>query len=163
MLQKLVLGLVVAGLTAVAAADTVYKWADSRGQIHYSDLPPTQAGARILGVFEETTESSSEGEDEGEQGGETEGGGNDGTPATTPAGEEPAEPPAPNETVAAVQADVAKARSTQCKEAQDRYKLYVESRRLFRQTADGKRQYLSDQELAEARVRAKQSVDEFCS
>ena len=35
-------------------------------------------------------------------------------------------------------------------------------RRLFRE-ADGKRVYLTDKELDEARARAKLSVDEYCS
>ena len=51
----------------------------------------------------------------------------------------------------------------QCKAAQDRYQRYIESRRLFRETADGKREYLTDQQLTEARARAKQAVDDYCS
>jgi predicted DNA-binding protein len=49
-----------------------------------------------------------------------------------------------------------------CKQAQDRYKSYIEARRLFREV-DGKRVYLSDQELTDARARAKLTVDEYCS
>ena len=64
--------------------------------------------------------------------------------------------------MAAAEADAAKAKVVQCKEAQDRYQRYIESRRLFRETADGKRQYLTDKELTEARARAKQAVDEYC-
>jgi hypothetical protein len=36
-------------------------------------------------------------------------------------------------------------------------------RRLFRETPDGKRVYLTDQELTEARARAKQAVNDYCS
>jgi len=59
--------------------------------------------------------------------------------------------------------DAAKAKVEQCKEAQDRYQRYVDSRRLFRVMPDGKRQYLTDQELTDARARAKQAVDDYCS
>ena len=63
----------------------------------------------------------------------------------------------------AAENDAAKAKVVQCKEAQDRYQRYLDSRRLFRETPDGKREYLTDQELTEARARAKQAVDDYCS
>ncbi len=156
MLQKFLVALLIAGLTVVAAADTVYKWSDSRGQIHYTDLPPTQADAKILGVFHQDSsvmDEESSG-NEGDSGDE---------PTTQPSRNEPAEPAIDRAAMAAVQADVSNAKGKQCKEAQERYQRYVESRRLFRETSDGKREYLTDQQLTEARVRAKQSVDEYCS
>lgn len=154
MLQKIVLGLVMAGLTAVAAAETVYKWVDSHGQIYYTDLPPRQADAKVLGIFHEETglvgeDEEADAADDGE------------TPDTAPAAES-ASPGDSSDAAATVQADVANARFKQCKEAQERYKVYIESHRLFRQMPDGKRQYLTDQELTEARVRAKQAVDDYC-
>lgn len=157
MLQKFLVALLLAGLTVVAAADTVYKWVDSRGQVYYTDLPPTQADAKILGIFTPEFDVLDEGEDEGEAGDSGE------SPSTPLSDNESGEPPIDSEAMAAVQADVANARTKQCKEAQERYQRYLESRRLFRETPDGKRQYLTDQELTEARVRAKQSVDEYCS
>jgi hypothetical protein len=156
MLQKMLVALLMAGLTVVAAADTVYKWSDSRGQIHYTDLPPTQADAKILGVFTQESDVLDE-EEEGDEGD----GGEE--PSTQPSDGESTEPVIDREAMAAVNADVSNAKGKQCKEAQERYQRYVESRRLFRETADGKREYLTDQQLTEARVRAKQSVDEYCS
>ena len=41
--------------------------------------------------------------------------------------------------------------------------LGYRSRRLFRETPDGKREYLTDKELSDARARAKQAVDDYCS
>ncbi len=155
MLQKFLAAMLMAGLTVVAAAETVYKWQDSHGQIHYTDLPPSQGGAKILGVFTRETfveDDLAEGGDEGDSG-----------PTTLPSGNDSGEPDIDLEAMAAVQADVASAKNEQCKEAKERYQIYIESRRVFRQTADGKREYLTDQELAEARVRAKQSVDEYCN
>jgi len=158
MLQKFLAALLMAGLTVVAAAETVYKWRDSRGQIHYTDLPPTQADAKILGVFTRETfveDDFAEGGDEGDDGASG--------PTTLPSENDSGELDADLEAMAAVQADVASAKNEQCKEAKERYQIYSESRRVFRQTADGKREYLTDQELAEARVRSKQSVDEYCN
>jgi hypothetical protein len=162
MLQKFIAALLMAGLTVVASADNYYKWSDAHGQIHYSDLPPTQSDARILGVFNK--ESSIADEESGdEQGDNGDDANNDNGPTVLPSGNDSSEPPVDNEAMAAVQKDVSNAKAKQCKEAQDRYQRYVESRRLFRETKDGKREYLTDQQLAEARVHAKQAVDESCS
>lgn len=161
MLQKVMVTLLMAGLTVVAAADTVYKWSDSRGQIHYTDLPPTQADAKLLGVFhqESAVMDDEVGDDQGDSGNGDDGSGG---PTILPSGNDFSEPPVDQEAMAAVQKDVSNAKVKQCKEAQERYQRYVESRRLFRETSGGKREYLTDQQLAEARVHAKQSVDEYC-
>lgn len=159
MLHKILVGFLMAGLTLVATAETVYKWVDGAGQIHYTDLPPKQADARILSVTHGPSNLSDEANsDEGDYGDEN---GNDAaakavTSASTP------EPPVSQAALAAAQDDAARAKVEQCKQAQDRYQRYIESRRLFREEA-GKRVYLSDQELTEARARAKQAVDDYCS
>ncbi|MGH8251890.1 MAG: DUF4124 domain-containing protein [Steroidobacteraceae bacterium] len=157
MLHKLLMGLLLAGLTAIAAAETVYKWLDTSGQVHYTDLPPRQAGAKIVGVYEqEAGVIADEGSDQSDYSDDA--GDDSSEPETTPT----EEPPVSEEAMAAVQDDVAREKVVQCKEAQDRYQRYIESRRLFREK-DGRREYLTDQELTEARARAKQTVDEYCS
>ena len=163
MFQKFAVALLMAGLTVAASADNYYKWSDSRGQIHYTDLPPTQSDAKMLGVFNKESSIADEesGDDQGD-GGDS-GDSADNGQTVLPSGNDTSEPPVDNEAMAAVQKDVANAKSKLCKEAQDRYQRYVESRRLFRETKDGKREYLTDQQLAEARVHAKQAVDESCS
>ena len=162
MWQKFTVALLMAGLTVVASADNYYKWSDGRGQIHYSDLPPTQSDAKILGIFnkESSVIDEESGEDQGDGGDDAS---NDNGPMVLPSGNDTSQPPVDNEAMAAVQKDVSNAKAKQCKEAQDRYQRYVESRRLFRETKDGKREYLTDQQLAEARVHAKQAVDESCN
>jgi hypothetical protein len=162
MLQKFLIALVLAGLTAVAGAETVYKWTDSTGQIHYTDLPPRQADAKILGVFEQQVgdlEDESNGDESGDD--YTDGDqGNDTTMSSAP--EEFPDPPPSNEAIAASKADAEKLRVEHCKMAQERYKQYSEARRLFRET-NGQRVYLSDKELTDARAKAKQTVDDYCS
>jgi hypothetical protein len=158
---RLVFAVLMAGACVVAAAETVYKWVDGAGQVHYTDLPPRQADARILGVYQEeagVVEETGEGDDYSEGGDESnmQAAAGSGTPRTP-------EPPVSEEAMAAAEADALKAKVEQCKEAQDRYQRYIESRRLFRETPDGKRVYLTDQELTEARARAKQAVDDYCS
>ena len=153
MWQKLLVALLMAGLTVVAAADTVYKWSDSRGQIHYTDLPPTQSDAKVLGIYHQDSAVMDD-EAEGDQANSGE--------QTTPPVDNANEPQIDREAMAAVQADVANSRVKLCQEAKERYTRYIESQRLFRETADGKREYLTDQQLTEARVRAKQAVADYC-
>jgi catalase len=149
MLQKFMVAMLMAGLTVIAAADTVYKWSDSRGQIHYTDLPPTQSDAKVLSVSHRESASRDD-EPAGDEGNDNSNGSeSDGSTID-------------HKAMAAVEADVSSAKVKQCKEAKERYQRYVESRRLFRQTADGKREYLTDQQLNEARVKAKQAIDENC-
>jgi hypothetical protein len=154
-IQKVLLASLLAGLAAVATAETVYKWVDSSGQVHYTDLPPQQSGARILSVNQE--ESALPDDDYSEEGD------SDTLQSPQPGETTTPEPPVSNQAMASAEADAAKAQVLQCKAAQDRYQRYIESRRLFRETADGKREYLTDQQLTEARARAKQAVDDFCS
>ncbi len=162
MLPRILMTLLLAGLTAVAGAEVVYKWTDSTGQIHYTDLPPKQADAKILGVFEQQV-GDLEGESSGEEGGDdyTDADqGNDTTTISSP--EEFPDPPPSNEAIAASKADAEKLRVEHCKQAQERYKQYSEARRLFRET-NGQRVYLTDKELTDARAKAKQTVDDYCS
>ena len=157
MLHKILVGFLMAGLTLVATAETVYKWVDGAGQIHYTDLPPKQADAKVLSV----THGPGNYQDDEESSGADDGGEND-DDAKTSSGTSTPEPPVSQEALAAARNDAARAKVEQCKAAQDRYQRYIDSRRLFREE-NGKRVYLSDQELTEARARAKQAVDDYCS
>jgi hypothetical protein len=151
MLRSTLITLMLAGLATVAAADTVYKWVDSGGQVHYTDLPPDQPGAKLIGVFERDMVLPTDEEGTPEEAG----------PAFYESG-----PPTDEESTAdaatAVQRDLDAVRSEQCKQAQERYRTYIESRRLYRETPDGKREYLTDAELSKARVEAKKEMDELC-
>ncbi len=159
MLHKILMGVLMAGLAAIATAETVYKWVDSSGQIHYTDLPPKQADAKILSV---SHGPSAYADDEGADGEDYSDDGDDGDDTTASSGPTTPEPPVSRTAMAAAQDDAAKAKVEQCKQAQDRYQRYIESRRLFREE-NGQRVYLTDQELTEARARAKQAVDDYCS
>jgi hypothetical protein len=161
-ISKVVWALAMASVAAIATAETVYKWVDSSGQVHYTDLPPRQGDAKILGVYQQ--ESGDVQDDGSDNGNYAEEGGDDNGNADQPqtAARTP-EPPPSDEAKKAADQDAAKAKVEQCKAAQDRYQRYLDSRRLFRETPDGKREYLTDKELTDARARAKQAVDDYCS
>ncbi len=153
MLSKLFVTLLLAGVATVAAAETVYKWVDTRGQVHYSDVPPREPGARILSASRGSLAAGEEDDDTGDRG-----------PAPLPQGFTESDAPdgATRAAAVAVQRDLTARRAEQCKQAQERYKTYIESRRLYRTLPDGQREYLSDAELTAARVEAKKEVDESC-
>jgi hypothetical protein len=156
-ISQVVGAFLLAGLAAVAGAETVYKWVDTAGQVHYTDLPPRQSGARILGVYQQEA-GTVEGDESGDYTDESD----SGEPPQDAESPRTPEPPVSEQAMAAAEADALKAKVEQCKAAQDRYQRYIDSRRLFRETPDGKRVYLTDQELTEARARAKQAVDDYC-
>ena len=159
MLQRILMTLVMAGLTVVAGAETVYKWLDSSGQIHYTDLPPRQADAKLLGVFDQQAGDVDDQEGSDDFDDQDQGSNDDATqPSSSPS---TPEPPVSAAAMAAANDDAAKAKVEECKAALDRYQKYIQSRRLYREV-DGKRVYLSDQELTEARGRAKQAADDYC-
>ena len=159
-ISKVMWALMWAGVAAMAAAETVYKWVDSSGQVHYTDLPPRQGDAKILGVYQQ--EAGTVEDESGDNGNYAQEGGDDSN--AQPATQAKTAEPAPSDAaVKAAENDAAKAKVEQCKAAQDRYQRYLDSRRLFRETPDGKREYLTDKELSDARARAKQAVDDYCS
>lgn len=152
MLRRLGLALALCCLATAAVAGTVYKWMDRSGQVHYTDRPPRTADARIIEVIQQGTVVADAGSST-----------TDATEAAS-AGDAAADT-APDTTSAemkkAVEADVARTRAEQCRKAQERYKNYVESYRVYREK-DGKREYLNSKELDDARLRAKQDIDTYC-
>ena len=61
-----------------------------------------------------------------------------------------------------IENDVANAHAEQCKAAQDRYTMYVNSRHLYREGPNKERIYLTDAELETERLNAKREADERC-
>ena len=64
--------ILIASAAVTASAETVYKWVDGSGQVHYTDLPPRQADAKLLGVYQQEAGTVDEegGDDYSEEGGD---------------------------------------------------------------------------------------------
>jgi hypothetical protein len=58
--------------------------------------------------------------------------------------------------------DIEASRLERCKQARDAYTKAINSQRLYRTTADGKREYLSDAELSDKRIEAAKAVEAIC-
>ncbi len=141
--------LALLSVSAAATAD-VWRWVDSRGNVHYSDVP-IEGATRVEGVSSRSTNRetvAARTAAEGEQRSQV---------ATREAQQR-----ADQATATAVQQDVTRTRDEQCKQAQQLYKTAVESQRLYRMGKDGERVYLTDAELTEARVNSRKAVDELC-
>ena len=62
----------------------------------------------------------------------------------------------------AVQKDVKASMAEQCKTAQEKYQKAINARRVYKLDQAGERVYLSDAEMEQARVAARQEVERTC-
>jgi hypothetical protein len=140
-------------LAAVMAAGTavadVYKYKDEKGNIQYTDKPPSLPAER-LNVQSQRTDvvAAQERSQAAVQAA---------NPNARPAaqGNSPADQKAAAETTAKDKAD-------RCVKARERYDKYMNSPKLYEAGKDGERRYLTETELDAARASAKASMDVMC-
>ena len=146
-MRALVIFSLLIGLNASAA--TVYRSIDDQGNVRYTDRPE---GKNVERVVIRTQRGS--------------------TPAARPsvAAQQAASNPAantPEPELAGEQGpteeEIKAQRESNCKIAKDRLERYVTSRRLYKELPDGEREYLDDDQLTEAREKAAEDVQKWCS
>jgi hypothetical protein len=127
------------------ASAVVYKWVDAQGKVQYGDRPPDGVKAEVVELLVSHNAGSS-------------------LHASAPASSADGKP-APTEATekAKVAQDVQQTRDKQCADAQERYKKLIESRRLYKEGANGERQYLTSDQIDQERVNAKREIDETCN
>ena len=145
---------VIAGVftCALAQAGDVYKYVDEHGTTLYTDKPipgavlvstgaqrPPEAAARSYAATQSATSSQLAASNQRIADAQ-----NDSRVATN------------------VAKDLEASRAERCKKARAIYTTSINSQRLYRQTPDGKREYLTDAELAQQRLDAAKSVDAIC-
>jgi hypothetical protein len=142
--------------TASTSAD-VWRWVDSTGRVHYSDVP-VEGAVRVKAAVPRPAGAAPAGNAAGS-----------GAPSAGAA------PTLANQGVAineklqgeaatrAVQDDLAKKRAEQCKEATERYDRSIAARRLYRDGKNGERIWLTDAEIEQARVEARRDRDAVCN
>ncbi len=135
----------------LASAD-VWRWVDSTGRVHYSDVP-VDGAVRIKSAVKRPEPSSSG------FGGTSSANAQQTLASRSVAITERVEGDAASR---AVQGDLARKRAEQCKEATERYDRSIAARRLFREGKGGERVYLTEAELSEARVQARRDRDTAC-
>jgi hypothetical protein len=145
---------VIAGVftCALAHAGDVYKYVDERGTTLYTDKPipgavlvstgsqrPPEAAARSYAATQSATSSQ-----------------------LAASNQRIADSQNDSRVAANVAKDLEASRAERCKKARAIYTTSINSQRLYRQTPDGKREYLTDAELAQQRLDAAKSVDAIC-
>lgn len=143
----LLLTLAAVSLAAGTAGADVYKYKDEKGNIQYTDKPPSLPAERLNVQSQRTDVVAAQERSQEAIRANT-------TPPPT-AGNSPADQRAAAETTAKDKAD-------RCIKARERYDRYMSSQRLFEEGKDGERRYLSDAELDAARASAKASMDVLC-
>ncbi len=143
---------VIAGVITCAAAQAgdVYKYTDSAGKTMYTDKPIP--GAILVSSTQRPVDAQqrSYATQQANQ-----------NAALNASNQRIAEGQDNERVAAAVSQDLAASRAERCKKARDDYNQSIQSLRMYREV-NGKREYLSDAELTQARVDAKRAVDTVC-
>jgi hypothetical protein len=141
------LAICAALFAAAPASADVYKYKDEHGNVLYTDKPSTLPAERLNVQSQKTDVVAVQARQQAEASRQQ---------AAAAATQQPQR--TDPKTAQAMAADKAE----QCKKARERYDTYMNSQRLFKQGANGEREYLSDAELDAARASAKSTMDEFC-
>ena len=143
----LLLTLAAASLAAGTAFADVYKYKDEKGNIQYTDKPPSLPAERLNVQSQRTDIVAAQERSQAVV--------KANTSAPPAAGNSPAEQ-------RAAAAATAQDKADRCIKARERYDQYMTSQRLYEPGKDGERRYLSDEELDAARAAAKASMDVMC-
>jgi uncharacterized protein DUF4124 len=146
----LMLTAAAAAFAAGPAAADVYKFKDDHGNVLYTDKPATLPAERlnIQSQKTDTVAVQARAEEEAKRL-------QDADKASQQAASENRDQQQATQLSATQKAE-------QCTKARQRYDTYMNSQRLYQQTPDGQRKYLSDDELTAARASAKASMDVMC-
>ena len=134
-----------------AAVADVYTWVDDEGQVHFSDKPD-ELPAEVVGIVSRPTDLSRVGEQAQDDQYLSE--------ARDLREQQQAEDADEEDKL---RQETLAERAAACDKARQRNESYSSSHRLYRPTADGGREYLTNEEIDEARAEAAAAVDEWCS
>ena len=135
--------------TGVCAAGEIYKWTDENGNVHYQDRPTGDVDLERVDIVSRDTDNSAiqarlaanrEAQLEAEE-----------------AAAE-AEPEKTREELRMEQL----AREDQCQSYRDKLDTFLNARRMYRETENGEREYLDDEQQLEARAKVEEKIAEYC-
>jgi hypothetical protein len=148
---RLVLAVSVAALLigGTTVASEIYKWTDDEGNAHYEDRPIAGADIERLDIVSRNTDNSAI---QSRQRADRE--------AKAAARQVAAE--APKEmSRQEIRAEQDK-RQEQCQMYRDRLEQFSRSQHLYKEGADGERQYLDEVQTQAAHNRVEQQINEYC-
>lgn len=146
----LLLTVTAAPLAAGTAVADVYKYIDEKGNVQYTDKPPSLPAERLNVQSQRTDVVAVQERQQAEQAARAQAASNSRSQANASADQRAA-----NELNA-------KDKAERCIKARERYDSYMSSQRLYEEGQDGERRYLSDAELDAARANAKAAMDTLC-
>lgn len=146
MIRFLLTALAMALVSVTATANDVYRTVDRDGTVIYSDRPLSSSSQRISLATQEADEERVAAEAEALR------------EADAARRQRSAEPAG----LAAARAEQEELKATACREAREKAQAYEHAPRVYEQMPDGSRRYLSDEEVARARLSARQAVTDFC-
>ncbi len=139
--------LATAAFAAPVLAGDIYRYTDTEGNVTYVDRPtgaPTEERVPISSKPTDPSQVQARLQSRFDR-----------NPAD--AGEPEEDPP-----TRAERAEAERQRVEKCQQYRDQLETYVTSRRLYRETGNGEREYLDENEVLEARSRAEELVVEYC-
>ena len=155
--NRLLLGFAVIALTLCGGtmvnetmANEIYKWTDDEGNVHYRDRPTGAPSEVRLGVSYKRTDKVVI-----EQRRET-------RMDSQAARQERRDAANEADRVAAEESEAAAAQQKQCASYRASLQRYAQSRRIYREGADGERTYLDDDEMTQARKRLEDHIAKNC-
>jgi hypothetical protein len=146
----LTLTLAASVLLAAPAGADVYKFKDDKGNVLYTDKPSTLPAERLNIQSQKTDIVAVQNRQEAEQKRQT-----DADKSGTQAAQQRADEQQASQMSAKDKAD-------RCAKARERYDTYMNSQKLYEQSPNGERRYLSSEELVSAREQARRSMDAMC-
>jgi hypothetical protein len=137
-MAMLLAGLLLAG---TAGAGDVYVTRDAKGNTVYTDTPDTLPAERVT-VHAQGGKPAAAAQ------------------AAQPQATQPATPP---QASAQAAPDTTADQAQRCSEARQQYQKLMTSWRLYDEGPNGERTYLTSEQIDQARLNAKQVMDQFCS
>ena len=147
-MARCTLFLALLGTTAYGA--DVYRSKAADGTVSYSDRPEGQNSEFVL-VSTPRAGAAANAQRQAR-----------GAGGAHPAAAPPAAPATPTAAAGPTAAQLREQRQKNCETARETQQRFTVSRRLFRTTAAGEREYLSDQQIDEARAKAAADVEDWC-
>ena len=150
--QRLLIGLAALSivLSSSVLADSIYKWTDDDGNVHYGDRPSGQPSEERLQItYARTDASAVQRRVQSHR-------------ESTASREEARSEAAAAEIAAAEERAEAEERMAKCEQTRAQLKQMLEARRVYREDENGERVYLDDQQRADARTRAEDLIEEHC-
>ena len=143
--------LLAATLPAGASAETVYKWKDASGRVHFGDQPGVSADAEELKVAPSQPAAEDDSEDAGDE-----------EATAAEGGDAPAGDQDKAARQAAAEKEQKKIREQNCQIARQTQQHNESLGRMYRVDANGERIYLSDEERAMVLKRSREDVEKWC-